>query len=437
MKKKLLITIILILSFIIASCGPTNTKTLRVINFRVEDQEYYEWLVEKFENENPGVKVEYDSVDTDNYPQLMGARIASGDVDVIYVEPHNVFDGSIAGNLLELDNLSMFEKMEESVLNTGKLYFPELQRSKQLIVPLNKTGSIVFYNKTFFDKKALTVPKKWSDFISILNQLDSFSEVESPIIYGGREQWPANIVLNAVEAQIINNYQPDFYEKIRDWENQLEYRFNNVHWLETFEKTNQIFSYFQRNSTGLSYSNVPGLFVVGNPQTKLIYPMMIDGSWSAAQILLTEPDFEVGSFVLPSNDIAENNKYLPYKPGTGLSIFKHSKTPELARSFIEFNYREDNYRKYLEDTLFGSVLSDISQENELIKNIFSDEYEPIMLAENRIVPGMPWESSAGLTNMILGILNAQELANSINSNIESQYSIWIENIGMVNVKDEE
>lgn len=437
MKKKLMIIFIFILSFVIVSCGPSNTETLRVINFRVEDQDYYEWLVEKFESENPGVKIEYDSVDTDNYPQLMGARIASGDVDVIYVEPHNVFDGSISGNLLELENLSMLGKMEETVLNTGKLYFPELKRSKQLIVPLNKTGSIVFYNKTFFDTKSIEVPKDWNSFISLLNQVDGFSEVESPIIYGGREQWPSNIILNAVESQIINNYQPDFYEKIRDWENEPDYRFNNQYWLETFEKTNEIFGYFQRNSTGLSYSNVPGLFVVGNPQTKLMYPMMIDGSWSAAQILLSEPEFEVGSFILPANDIAENNKFLPYKPGTGLSIFKHSKNPELAKEFIEFNYREDNYKKYLEDTLFGSVLLDVPQENELIKNIFSDSYEPIMLAENRIVPGMPWESSAGLTNMILGILSPQELANSINSNIEKQYSNWIKNIEMVNVKDEE
>ena len=74
-----------------------NKATLRIINFRVEDQSYYDWLIDKFEKENRGVTVHYDAVDTANYPQLVGARVASGQLDVFFNQPSDVFDGNYSG----------------------------------------------------------------------------------------------------------------------------------------------------------------------------------------------------------------------------------------------------------------------------------------------------------------------------------------------------
>ena len=83
-------------------------------------------------------------------------------------------------------------------------------------------------------------------------------------------------------------------------------------------------------------------------------------------------------------------------------------------------------------TQMGSVLKDIKQEHPLVANIYDDTYEPILIVENTIVPGMPWGMSVGVTNMILGITTPQELANSINNNIEQTKANWMRNANLKN-----
>ena len=409
-----------------------NKATLRIINFRVEDQSYYDWLIDKFEKENRGVTVHYDAVDTANYPQLVGARVASGQLDVFFNQPSDVFDGNYSGNMLPLNDLGILDKFVEEYLKTGKLYDPKEKVSNQLCIPLNTVGMIVFYNKDIFRENNLKVPTNWSELVTLLETLKALPNVEAPIIYGGRDQWPANIYVNAVEAQIVRDGIPDFYTKIRDWDNNPECRFNNELWIETLEKVKTILSYAQPDSTGLSYSSAPGLFAAGNPHSNKKYPLYVDGSWSSPQIIGAQPDFEIGTFILPANDVSAKNKYLPFKTGGGVSVFNRSTNVELAKKFIEFHFRDDNYKTYLEMTQMGSVLKDIKQEHPLVANIYDDTYEPILIVENTIVPGMPWGMSVGVTNMILGITTPQELANSINNNIEQTKANWMRNANLKN-----
>lgn len=439
-KRSVTGLLFLVTILILSACGwfgdDPDTEVLRVVNFRVEDQAFYDWMIDQFTAENPHVRIEYDAVDTANYPQLLGARIASGDLDVFFGEPHNVFDGSRSGSMLPLNDLDILDQIIEEYLSTGRLHDFSTDQTNQLIVPLNTTGMVVFYNQDLFAEHQLDVPQDWSEFVALLDALDSIANVDAPIIYGGREQWPANMILNAVEAQIVRVAQPDFYQMLRRWDEEPSARFNNDEWVETFTKTNTIFQYVQRNATGLSYAAAPSLFVTGNPQNNRLYPLMIDGSWSAAQILAAGPDFEVGTFILPSNDEAENNRYLPFKPGAGLSVFNRSENIELAKEFVTFHYRQDVYEKYLEMTLFGSVMTDISQTHPLTVGVFESGYTPLMIAENSIVPGMPWDTNEGLTNMLLGLLTPLEFANAINNSIATQRTVWLQNIDLVNEKPE-
>lgn len=436
-KKLLLLIMVVVVGFIVTACNGSGDDTvLRVINFRVEDRAFYEWMNDEFEKENPGVRIEYDAVDTSNYPQLLSSRMTSGDLDVFFGEPHNVFDGSRSGSMLPLDDMDISDSIIDEYLSTGKLYNTSTEESNQLMLPLNITGTVVFYNKAIFAENNIEVPTNWDEFVNVLNSLDQVSEVEAPILYGGRDQWPSNMILNAVEAQIVRSDQPDFYQKIREWDDNPEYRFDNDLWMETFDKTNTIFNYVQRNATGLSYANVPSLFVTGNPQTDKFYPMIIDGTWSGAQILNAQPDFEVGTFILPSNDDADKNQFLPFKPGAGISVFEDSENIDLAKAYVNFHFQEDVYERYLEETLFGSIMTDIPQTHPLMESIFDGTYDPIVIAENSIVPGMPWETSEGLTNLLLGSVTAEELADNINSSIASQKTVWDENIDLVNEKPE-
>jgi len=77
--------------------GDTSGKTkLSVINFRPEDQDFYEWMIDKFEEENNNIKVIYEAVDTGNYSTLMNSRFMTNSVDVYGVQPGSSLSSAVS-----------------------------------------------------------------------------------------------------------------------------------------------------------------------------------------------------------------------------------------------------------------------------------------------------------------------------------------------------
>jgi len=340
-------------------CGGGAGGTLTVVHYRSEDAVFYEWMVEQFEEEYD-CEVQLDLVSTDGWGTLLEGKLRGNAVDVYGIYPGSVYrDDATLPFMMDLSDMDFVDKLTDEYVDyatytDGKIYS----------APLNQTVNCVFYNKDIFEEYNLQVPTTYSEFISICNTLADHSadhsnnggaeingvELKAPILFGGRETWPITMTLNSIEASVVRAQDPDFYIDL--FKNGTK-NFEDDLYEEVFTKYRKIASYYQANPFGLAYSRVPVLFASG------AYGMLIDGSWSYSQIMEANPDANIGVFILPANDSAEYKNYVVAKPASGFAIHKDTPNADLAKKFIEFQYREDIYEEFLDKVKMGSVLKDV------------------------------------------------------------------------------
>lgn len=381
---------------------------LKIINFRVEDQKFYTDLNAKFQKAYPEVKILYDAVPTTQYNSLLDARLAAGEVDIFGVQSGMELQEQYATNMLDLKNADCLKGVNDTYLYYGR------NSGKQVALPLNTVSMVVFYNKKIFADNGLAVPTKWSEFINVCKTLKD--KKIDPIIYGGKDQWPINMVFDSLEPGIVRANAPNFFTDVKTG----KASFKDDYWKELWTKLAETQTYFQPNSSGLAYSRAPGLFAQASAA------MLIDGSWSLSQIIAAKPTFEYGAFILPSNEDVAKNKLLAFKVGSSMSIYANSAQKEYALKYLAMHLEDTNYQAYLDTTLMGSVKDNVKS-NQKIYDEFYNNSTKVLLCENSLVLGMPWNIADYGTRMLLGKMTANDAFTRQASDIESVKDTWSAN----------
>lgn len=419
--KKILATVLGVLlaatalgSFAACNRGGDRTE-LNVLNYRVEDKDFYDWFEEAFEEEYPEIDLVYESVDTANYSNLLTSRLTGGHVDVFGSQPSMFFTPNVESKMYNISDLDIWDGIYDFVLdectNEGNRY----------IAPTSVVAGIVFYNKDLFEDAGLerdVQPADWDEFIEICETLKTYlgvSTEKAPIVTGLLEPWPVNILVDTVEANAVRGSAPDFFYDLavgaRTMEDPLV--------TDLMTKISELAQYFQTAATGMQYAMVPGRFATGN------YGMMIDGSWQLMQIRASEPEFEVGTFVLPSNDDPAKNTNICYKTGGGFSICSDTLHMEEAKKFIEFHMSHDVLQKYADMCMMGTISDDFDAGDPLVEEIYnSTEYDYIFLAENMFVRGMFGYPSSDIVELIQGRKNVGETVSLLQQKHESAAGTW-------------
>lgn len=391
--------------------GMGKKVELKVITWRVEDKEYFDWAHELFEKENPNIDVKLDAVPTKQWNQLKTARIASNDVDVMATQFWDLKDENMRSHFLDLKGQPYLDNYYEDVLKMAQV------NGKQLQLPSNLTGtSIVFYNKKIFSDLGLTVPQTWSEFINVCKKIKESGT--APILFGGKDQWPVNMILSGLEVGIVRGSEPNFYGKDSENIRKGINKFTDPVWVEVFEKLDILNNYFLTNTLGLGYGRAPGMFATGKAA------MLIDGTWSKFQILDANPDFEVGAFLMPGSDKAEYNDNLPIKIGGGWSIYKESSNIEAAHKYLEFTSRKDVYEKYTKMVKMIPVIKGIELETPLAKEIasFASQSKPTWSLFN--IPGGKYSNIQCIMNIFLDKMTPEEAAQKMQNDLMESKKEW-------------
>lgn len=417
MKKKialLLILLIFIPILLLSGCADTRTK-LYVLSFRPEDQDYYDWMVAEFEKEF-NCDVVYEAVDTNQYPTILKGRLAADAVDVFGTQPSYLNDESIHTYMLELDDMSYNDKIEDTARDQSIL------NGHWLMTPLNYVILVVFYNKDVFEELNLSAPTTYSQFIDICDALEAKvgkkvagKTIQAPILYGGLEGWPVNMVMEAIELPVVRMADPNFYIDV--WYNQTK-DFEHALYKEYIGKARQIMAYMQPNATGLSYGSIPRYFSSGQ------YPMTIDGSWAYKNLIeAIDGKFELGTFLLPGSDIAERNTIAASKVGGGWSIAKSSKQIELAKKFLEFQMREDIYQRYLDVVQMDSVIDGMESSNAAVREMYD---RPMAISFDVYkIRGMSYSMNDTIGPMIYnGSVSVDEICRHLKEDCDSSKVFW-------------
>jgi raffinose/stachyose/melibiose transport system substrate-binding protein len=308
-----------------------------------------------FEQAHPGVTVSLQTVPSNDLEADQATRLAAGNIDITegpflgidakenpsYVTgPESSFvTGVKAGDWVNLSNQSFLKNFEPSVIRqlseNGKVY----------AIPSGLdyyTG--VFYSKAIFAKYHLSIPRTWSQFLAVCKTLKAAGV--SPLLIGGKDTWPAGLVMQAVVHALYTPSQQQAFVKGL-WEGQD--LLTTAKAVEVLDRIQTIYSYVTPNFPGIAYAEVPALFSAGQAA------MVPDGTWDQPTIQAANPKFQFGYFPLPAGDTAASNAYLGGKLDISYSIPSNSKHIALAEEWIAMYSSPKWYQEYIAGSGFIPV----------------------------------------------------------------------------------
>ncbi|WP_165200738.1 ABC transporter substrate-binding protein [Litoribacterium kuwaitense] len=371
---------------------------LRILNFRVEDKAYFDEVNAAFEEEHPNITLKYDAVPTADFPQLKTARMTTGDVDLIASSNESeILNPEVRDQLADLSGNEFLDRFNGDALEAGQF------DGKQFFIPISATSNVTFYNKKIFAEHGLNVPETWDEFLELNEAL--VEKGVDPIMFGGKDQWPVNMIIAQLEASLIrpSGENADYYEKMET----EEVKYTDDQWVELFTKLKTLSQYFQKNYTGLDYGQAPGLFAQGRAA------MMIDGSWSLAQIEDANPDFETGAFLLPGSNDPTDNQTATTKYGFGWMVNKNSPNIEAAIKYLDFLTMKENYQKYNDMVRMLPTIEGVSSDSPIIKEVTATLENQMPNFESLLTPGADYKFQQFAMQMFLDELTPEEVTERV------------------------
>lgn len=395
----------------VATEAPAEEKDvdLKVINFRVEDKAFYDDINKKFEEKYPYIHLKYDVVPTKDYTQLKTARITNGDVDVIASGgEQEVANPNSRETMADISGQPFFSNFIPDALKAGQW------EGKQYFLPFSTIALVTFYNKQIFADAGLAVPTTWDEFIAVCEALKA-KGIE-PIMFGGKDQWPINMIIGELEAGIVRpgGQNADFYAKMKTEET----KFTDASWTEVFTKLQVLGKYFQKNAAGLDYGQAPGLFAQGKAA------MMIDGSWSLAQIEDAKPAFETGTFLLPGSNDPEANKVATTKFGFGWTIYKDTKNMDAALKYLEFLASTENYQQYNDMVRMLPVIQNAETKSPISHEVSQLLTNQMPLWESLHIPGAKYNYTQYGMDVILGRMKPEDAVKQMQKDLIDSKADW-------------
>ncbi len=394
MKKKISVILSVVLMVLALSLAFTGCKkdgdTLHIINFRPEDQKFYEYANKEFEKKT-GKKVVYECVDTTNYSNLLTSRLNADAVDVFGTDPANILSEQIFEKMDVLDDLkysngsSLWDNVTDfeisQVSSNGHKYIAPLGSVTELVYYRKDVMALINPEQVFANKK---YPTTYNEFIGALNffkQKENTGVIDGVFAFGGLDVWPVSMIMGSLEPSIVRAENPNFYLQLA----KSEVTFDNTLYRTYITRAKEILSYISSKATGQSYKLTPNMFGLSNKK----YAFMIDGSWSIPQVLTANPNAQIGFFPVPGSDDANDNKVVAAKSGAAMCIAKTSQKRELAKEYIEFLYSKEVYQKYVNSAMVVPAIKGVTHtENiELMQELY--QFPTILLSENMPLPGLP------------------------------------------------
>ncbi|GGP16396.1 ABC transporter substrate-binding protein [Oceanobacillus neutriphilus] len=204
MKKSLLLVCSIVTLFLTTACGGgaiTNEKVEKSSDNKDDEIILELWhtytggtkldvinnAIERFEADNPGVKVKSTTTRNDNFKQQMTVAMTGGDPPDVFLN----YGGDWLGEFVDGDKII---DLSEDGVDTERFLEMTLESSQfnggQYGLPLGLTLHLTFYNKDIFEKLHLEAPETYSD---LLNTIDVLKENEYiPYAFANQTSWPGS-----------------------------------------------------------------------------------------------------------------------------------------------------------------------------------------------------------------------------------------------------
>lgn len=330
--------------FILAGCGNGN----RVVNYEETDREsititffgnkyepenvlIIEEIISEFMEENPGIRISYESLKGNAYYDALGKRMAAGKGDDVFMVNHDILlelrEKGLVADLTDLSTISNFtESMRGQMEEDGRIYW----------VPTTVSVFGLYCNLDLLKEHDQKVPENLGEWMAVCEYFTG--QGITPVIanndislktlaigrgfyslYQEKREKEAFLQLNSGREALSGYLEPGFLlvKEMID-KGYVDARKT----LET-QKTSDDLQEFIRGEA----------------------PFMLTGAWAAGRVDGMKPDF---SFEVIPYPILEDGSLLVINADTRLSINADSEHKEAAMKFVEFFTQPQNINKFVD-----------------------------------------------------------------------------------------
>lgn len=367
-KKRIITTIITsaLMTAFFTGCSNNEGKNediteIMFFSNKIEAVGTYNKLVEKFEAENPNIRVTISA--PPDATTVLKTKLVKGDVpDIISMSADRSYADFVDANILEdLDVLVDIDKINPVYNKMMKdLEIEDKQGIYGVPYALNASG--VIYNKDIFRELNLEIPKTWDEFLSVAQKVKNEQIIPFYMTY--KEAWTTLPAWNTISSTLVSS---EIFDKV----NKREVTFSEIY-DETTDKILELLEFGHSDNFGVGYNDGNIAFAKGESA------MYLQGSYAIPSILTVNENLNLGMFALPATNNVENNK-LVSGVDVYFSIPKDAKNKEESIKFINFLLEEENSQLYIEEQCAFSAVKGVEQ-NDIMFEAFKPYFE-----ENKVV----------------------------------------------------
>ncbi|QAY67968.1 extracellular solute-binding protein [Paenibacillus protaetiae] len=287
-------------------------------------------IVGQYEADHPNIKIELDSLNTDQQKLKLKTQAASHEVpDITVVNPAAQMKPYVdAGLFAPLNDMVEQNGLKDTFLD-GILDWYTFDNNLYALPDGSNIG-LVYYNKELFEQAGVQVPTTFEDMINVVKTLKS--KGIQPMAIGEKDTWTGSFLFMNV---LLRTNGPGFLQSVLDGQK----TFNDPAFTEAVDAFQQLVQAgaFEEGATSIDYNAGENLFKTGKAA------MYYMGSWATGGIETSSVNGKVGVFKFPTvNGKGDPNEFM-LAPGSAFAISANSKHLQETKDFL--NYYMINYPK--------------------------------------------------------------------------------------------
>jgi len=365
-------------------------------------------IVENYENEHPNVKIELDSLNTDQQKLKLKTQAASRELpDITMVNPAAQMKPFVDAGLLAPLNEMVEKNGLKDTFQSGILDSYTFDGNVYALPDGNNIG-LFYYNKKMFEEAGAKVPTTFEELIDTVKLLKS--KGMTPIAIGEKDTWTGSFLF--MNVLLRTNGGPGFLNDVVDGKKTFE----DPAFVEAVDAFQQLVQAgaFQEGATSIDYNAGENLFKT--KKTAMYYM----GSWVTGGIETSSAGMEdgVGVFKFPTVNGKGNPDQFMLAPGTGFAVSKDSKHLNEALDFLNYfmlNWPKEAFdakgavgvAQKIEGDLKAAGYSDMAME---VLSLFKGVQGGDLSFDNTMNPGTSQVHLSSIQNLFVAKKDSAEVA---------------------------
>ncbi|WP_138494702.1 extracellular solute-binding protein [Paenibacillus pinistramenti] len=289
-------------------------------------------LVDSYMKEHPNVKIELDTLNTDQQKLKLKTQAASKEVpDITIVNPAAQMQPFVDAGLLAplndmLDQNGLKDTYQAGLLDNytfdGNVY----------AVPDGNNIEVVYYNKDLFQQAGISqVPTTFDELLADVKALKA--KGITPIAIGEKDTWTGSFLF--MNILLRTNGGPGFLKDVVDGKRTFE----DPAFVEAVDRFQDLVQAgaFPEGATSIDANAGGNLFKTGQAA------MFIIGTWETGAIDSSSVGSQVGAFRFPTVDGKGDLNEFMLAPGSAFAVSANSEHLQETKDFL--NYFAVNYPK--------------------------------------------------------------------------------------------